>query len=117
MIQGVFTGTKYTEMLPAETMSAQGTAVRRIRLKSPKGRRNKHEKPPPHGDHKQTSEKKVTGCVFSVLGGSANTLAWFHPAYLVILLFFILFFAWRGNYMEVSVRQLKCWLRKASDYI
>ncbi|KAK1418974.1 hypothetical protein QVD17_28128 [Tagetes erecta] len=117
MIQGVFTGTNYTEMLPPETMSSQGTAVRRIRLKSPKGRRNKHETQPPHGDHKQTSDKKVPGCVFSVLCGSANTLSWFHPAYLVILLFFILFLAWQRNYMEVSARQLRCWLRKASDCV
>ncbi|KAK9068071.1 hypothetical protein SSX86_012182 [Deinandra increscens subsp. villosa] len=126
MIHGVLPGTKCTEMLPQETMSAQGTAVRRIRLKQPKARgQSKHEKASSsgdhnqtsNGDHNQTSDKKESGCVFSVLNGSANSLCWFHPAYLVFLFLFIVLVAWGGNYMEVSRRQLKHWLCKAADYI
>ncbi|XP_076914351.1 NAC domain-containing protein 40-like [Bidens hawaiensis] len=123
MLHGVLTGTKYTEMLPQETMSAQGTAVRRIRL------RDQRTRPPLYGYHNnQKSDNKESGCVFSLLTGHANCLSKFHPAYLVLLFLFILLVAWKGDYMdaykqhlgmglEASRRQLRCWLRKAADYI
>ncbi|KAI3703357.1 hypothetical protein L1987_73372 [Smallanthus sonchifolius] len=127
MIHGVLTGTNYAEILPQETMVAeQGSAVRRIRLKHDEGR-EKHEKPPSNSDRNPTSDEKISGCVFTVLSGSANTLSWFHPAYLVLLFLFILFVAWQCNYVdpkrhlfigvEVSRRRLRYWLRKAADYI
>ncbi|KAL8210179.1 hypothetical protein R6Q57_006911 [Mikania cordata] len=116
MLHGVLSGTKYTEMLPPETLSNQGTAVRRFRR--PKGHNNstKHENPSSKNNHNQTSsDKKVPGCVFSILGGNANTLSRFHPLYLVFLFLLILLVAWRVDRIEVATRQLWYWLRKGAD--
>ncbi|KAF5775118.1 putative transcription factor NAM family [Helianthus annuus] len=129
MIHGVLTGTKCTEILPTETMSAQGTAVRRIRLGQQNTDLTKHEPPSSCGDHNNnpTSDKKVPGCVLSLLAGNANCLSKFHPMYLVFLLLLIMLVAWKGNYMdarqhmgngmEASRWQLSYWLRKADDNI
>ncbi|KAM0069684.1 hypothetical protein Hdeb2414_s0001g00004421 [Helianthus debilis subsp. tardiflorus] len=129
MIHGVLTGTKYTEILPPETMSSQGTAVRRIRLRQQNTDQTKHEPPSSCGDHNnQTSDKKQPGCVLGLLAGNANCLSKFHPMYLVFLFLLIMLVAWKGNYMDArqhmgngmeaaSRRQLWYWLRKADDNI
>ncbi|KAD6453391.1 hypothetical protein E3N88_08096 [Mikania micrantha] len=116
ILHGVLSGTKYTEMLPPETLSNQGTAVRRFRRPKGHNNRTKHGNPSSKNDHNQTSsDKKVPGCVFSILGGNANTLSRFHPLYLVFLFLFILLVAWRVDRIEVATRQLWYWVRKGAD--
>nr|GEV02389.1 NAC domain-containing protein 89 [Tanacetum cinerariifolium] len=65
---GVPTGSKC--MQPQESMSAQGTAVRRIKLRQQAGQ--KHEKQS-DGVQNQPSDQKP-GCVASVMAGDANTV-------------------------------------------
>ncbi|XP_071730868.1 NAC domain-containing protein 40-like [Rutidosis leptorrhynchoides] len=125
---GDLLSTKCMEKLPQESISSQGTAVRRIKLRRQKVQthiRNLSN----HDRQNQSSE----GCVVSVTAGTADNVRWCHPSHLLIMVLLLLLLmilvsvAWKGDYVnikqklgastEVTKRQFKYWLRKAADYI
>ncbi|CAH1412607.1 unnamed protein product [Lactuca virosa] len=117
--------TKCNKKLPPQTtMSSQGTAVRRIKLRRQKGRT--HE-PPPADDgldqhhHPKTPplEKKSSGCLVSVLSGNADTLMGSRATHVILVLLFLVLVlvVWKGKNMEVWKAQLKHWLRMTAHYM
>ena len=103
------------QKLPQETISTneQGTGYRRIKLRQQKGQTQPKT---PDGENDQ----KSSGCVISVLAGTADKDARFRSA-LVVLCLVVLFVylpLYSKQHLGVDLkRQLRYWLRKASEYI
>nr|XP_043630509.1 NAC domain-containing protein 40-like [Erigeron canadensis] len=117
-LHGVLTGdllsTKCKDKLPQDTVSSQGTAVRRIKLKRQKIRKPNESTSSCVNRHQPQPENKSSGCLVSVMAGNASSVSGFTHLVLVFLFLLILLVAWNlnskqylGISMEVSKRQLR----------